>query len=116
MKDDIPLKIFASLINSDIPIGRKEICIICKIQPQLFDYWITILLQDNILIQDERKRYTIQKIFKDKTLPAMIIPLIKTIADNIKVNELEEKDVLTKEKCVSANLSLYMKYLAEDII
>jgi len=110
MKDDIPLKIFASLIESDIPLGRKEICSSCKIQPQLFDYWITTLLQDNILIQDERKRYSVQKIFKDKNLPAMIIPLIKIIADNLNTNGSD------KEKSVSANLSLYMKYLSEDVL
>ncbi len=110
MKDDIPLKIFASLIQSEIPLGRKEICSVCKIQPQLFDYWIPILIQDNILIQDDRKRYTTQKVFKDKNLPAMIIPLIKVIADNLKTDELN------KEKCVSANLSLYMKYLSEDVL
>ena len=110
MKDDIPLKIFAFLVESNTPLGRKEICSSCKIQPQLFDYWITTLLQDNILIQNERKKYTIQKIFKDKNLPTMIIPLIKTIADNLKTDESN------KEKCISANLSLYMKYLAEDVL
>lgn len=110
MKDDIPLKIFASLVESKIPLGRKEICSSCKIQPQLFDYWITTLIQSNVVIQDNRKRYSSQSIFKDKNLPSMIIPLIKVIADNLKTDES------TKEKCVSANLSLYMKYLSEDIL
>ncbi len=110
MKDDIPLKIFASLIESEVPLGRKDICSSCRIQPQLFDYWVTTLLQDNILIQDERKRYSVQKVFKDKNLPSMIIPLIKVISDNLNTNGSN------KEKSVSANLSLYMKYLSEDIL
>lgn len=109
MKDDIPLKIFATLVESELPLGRKDICSSCNIQPQLFDYWINTLLQNKVVIQDERKRYSSQKIFKDKNLPAMIIPLIKVISDNLKT---EGSD---KETCVSANMSLYMKYLSEDL-
>lgn len=106
---DIPEKIFTVLMENEIPLGRKEICSITKIQPQSFDYWITSLIEIGVVLQDERKRYTIQSIFRDKTLPSLIIPLIKVVSDNIKLDKESNQ-----EKCLSANLSLYMKYLAED--
>lgn len=107
---DIPLKIFAVLVESDKPLGRKEICSICSIQPQLFDYWISSLIKSNVILLLDRKKYTIHKIFKDKELPALIIPLIKKIASEIPIQNEEQL-----EDSVSSNLSLYMRYLSEDI-
>ncbi len=111
MSNNVPEKIFTVLMESEIPLGRKEICNIASIQPQLFDYWITSLIKEEVVIIDDRKRYTVQKILKDKELPSLIIPLIKKLSEN-----LQTKDESNLEECVSANLSLYMKYLAEDTL
>lgn len=109
--NDVALKIFTVLMESEIPLKRKDICNIAIIQPQLFDYWITYMLKNEVVIIDERKRYTVQKILKDKELPSLIIPLIKKLSEDLQLSK--ESDL---EECVSANLSLYMKYLAEDSI
>jgi hypothetical protein len=111
MKDDIPLKIFSILADSDKPLARKDICSIGSIQPQLFDYWISSMIKSSIIIPTDRNRYTIQPIFKNKGLPELMIPLIKKIAIEIKNN-----NGYLIEDIVSSNLSLYLKYLAEDIL
>ena len=110
MKEDIPLKVFTILADSDKPLTRKDICAIGSISPQLFDYWITSMISSGIVILLERKKYTIQSIFKDKELPALIEPLIRKISDNLKIQD-ENK----LEEAVSANLSLYMRYLSGEV-
>lgn len=111
IKEDIPLKIFTILTDSEKPLGRKEICVIGSIQPQLFDYWIGSMINSSAVVPTDRKKYTVQNIFKDKKLPELIVPLIKKISNEIKPNNNAEI-----EDSVSANLSLYMKYLSEDAL
>lgn len=111
MNSDVPQIIFTTLIESEKPLSRNNICTIGEIQPQLFDYWIKILINQSVVIPVERRKYTVQKVLKDKELPLLIVPLIKKISENLQINN--ESDL---EECASANLSLYMKYLAEDTL
>lgn len=111
MTSDIPLKIFTVLIESDKPLGRKDICIISNIQPQLFDYWIPQMISSGIVIPTERKKYTVQTILKDEALLQLIKPLIEKIAIDIKYPEESDEYI---DEIVYSNLSIYMRYLSEE--
>ncbi len=111
MTSDIPLKIFTVLIESDRPLGRKDICLISNIQPQLFDYWMPQMLNTGIVINADRKKYTVQSILKDEVLLELTRPLIEKISTEIKYPE-ESKEYL--DSIVYANLSIYMRYLSEE--
>jgi hypothetical protein len=108
MKQDITQIIFNILLDSDKPLNRKEICIVGNIQPQLFDYWIKYMLENSIVISTSRKRYTVQKIFKDTSL----IPYFNELITKITNNTLFNNNEISYEEVITLNISLYLSYLS----
>lgn len=97
------LTIYHCLSESKYPLTKSDISNKTGISQQLLNYWIPKMIECGIIVTDNRKRYDIQRILKDKSLAKHIKPLVTAIATH-----LDYSNVNNIEKAVEQCVALYL--------